>query len=152
MTGLAKKPLPPTGACVVPQKPQRLLCPAPHSTPMMRGCPLVSEARDLLQEQQPALPRGSFRVRRAVQTQSLATHFPQGSMPRPPMLVGPQAMVTTPHRHGTAAAVAKSLQSCPTACDPIDGSLPGFPVPGTSRTPSMECFSPSSLSTHALSM
>ena len=24
---------------------------------------------------------------------------------------------------------AKSLQSCPTLCDPIDGSLPGFPVP-----------------------
>ena len=25
---------------------------------------------------------------------------------------------------------AKSLQSCPTLCNPIDGSLPGFPVPG----------------------
>ena len=29
---------------------------------------------------------------------------------------------------GTAAA-AKSLQSCPALCDPIDGSPPGFPVP-----------------------
>ena len=29
-----------------------------------------------------------------------------------------------------AAAAAKSLQSCPTLCDPIDGSPPGFPVPG----------------------
>ena len=28
-----------------------------------------------------------------------------------------------------AAAAAKSLQSCPTLCDPIDGSPPGFPVP-----------------------
>ena len=28
-----------------------------------------------------------------------------------------------------AAAAAKSLQSCPTLCDPIDGSLPGSPVP-----------------------
>ena len=27
------------------------------------------------------------------------------------------------------AAVAKSLQSCPTPCDPIDGSLPGSLVP-----------------------
>ena len=26
-------------------------------------------------------------------------------------------------------AAAKSLQSCPTLCDPIDGSPPGFPVP-----------------------
>ena len=29
-----------------------------------------------------------------------------------------------------AAAAAKSLQSCPTLCDPIDGSLPGSTVPG----------------------
>ena len=28
-----------------------------------------------------------------------------------------------------AAAAAKLLQSCPTLCDPIDGSLPGCPVP-----------------------
>ena len=31
---------------------------------------------------------------------------------------------------GTAAAAAKSLQSCPTLCDPIDGSPTGSPVPG----------------------
>ena len=30
----------------------------------------------------------------------------------------------------SAAAVAKSLQFCPTLCDPIDGSPPGSPVPG----------------------
>ena len=30
-----------------------------------------------------------------------------------------------------AATAAKSLQSCPTLCDPIDGSPPGSPVPGT---------------------
>ena len=29
-----------------------------------------------------------------------------------------------------AAAAAKSLQLCLTLCDPIDGSPPGFPVPG----------------------
>ena len=29
-----------------------------------------------------------------------------------------------------AAAAAESLQSCPTLCDPIDGSPPGSPVPG----------------------
>ena len=32
-----------------------------------------------------------------------------------------------------AAAAAKSLQSCPTLCDPTDGSPPGSPVPGFSR-------------------
>ena len=30
----------------------------------------------------------------------------------------------------SAAAAAKSLQSCPTLCDPIDSSLPGSSVPG----------------------
>ena len=30
----------------------------------------------------------------------------------------------------SAAAAAKSLQSCPTLCDPIDGSPPGSSVPG----------------------
>ena len=36
-----------------------------------------------------------------------------------------------------AAAAAKSLQSCSTLCDPIDGSPPGSPVPGIlqARTP-----------------
>ena len=36
-----------------------------------------------------------------------------------------------------AAAAAKSLQSCPTRCDPIDGSPPGSPVSGIlqARTP-----------------
>ena len=33
-----------------------------------------------------------------------------------------------------AAAAAKSLQSCPTLCDPIDGSPPGSPVPLQART------------------
>ena len=32
-----------------------------------------------------------------------------------------------------AAAAAKSLQSCPTLCDPIDGSPPGSPALGFSR-------------------
>ena len=37
----------------------------------------------------------------------------------------------------SAAAAAKLLQSCPTLCDPIDGSPPGSPVPGIlqARTP-----------------
>ena len=29
-----------------------------------------------------------------------------------------------------AATTAQSLQSCPTLCDPIDGSPPGSPIPG----------------------
>ena len=36
------------------------------------------------------------------------------------------------------AAAAKSLQSCPTLCDPIDGSPPGFPVPGILEARTLE--------------
>ena len=39
---------------------------------------------------------------------------------------------------GTAAATAKSLQSCPTLCDPIDGSPPGLPVPGILQARTLE--------------
>ena len=37
-----------------------------------------------------------------------------------------------------AAAAAKSLQSCPTLCDPINGSLPGSPVPGILQARTLE--------------
>ena len=37
-----------------------------------------------------------------------------------------------------AAAAAKSLQSCPTLCDPIDGSLPGSRVPGILQARTLE--------------
>ncbi len=38
----------------------------------------------------------------------------------------------------TAAAAAKLLQSCPTLCDPIDGSPPGSPVPGILQARTLE--------------
>ena len=37
-----------------------------------------------------------------------------------------------------AAAAAKSLQSCPTLCDPIDGSPPGSTVPGILQARTLE--------------
>ena len=37
-----------------------------------------------------------------------------------------------------AAAAAKSLQSCPTLRDPIDGSPPGSPVPGILQARTLE--------------
>ena len=40
--------------------------------------------------------------------------------------------------HTVAAAAAKSLQSCPTLCDPIDGSPPGSPVPGILQARTLE--------------
>ena len=37
-----------------------------------------------------------------------------------------------------AAAAAKSLQSCPTLCDPRDSSPPGFPAPGILQVRTLE--------------
>ena len=37
-----------------------------------------------------------------------------------------------------AAAAAKSLKSCPTLCDPIDGSLLGSSVPGILQARTLE--------------
>ena len=36
------------------------------------------------------------------------------------------------------AAAAKSLQSCPTLCDPIEGSPPGSPIPGILQARTLE--------------
>ena len=38
----------------------------------------------------------------------------------------------------TLTATAKSLQSCPTLCNPIDGSPPGSPVPGILQARTLE--------------
>ena len=51
--------------------------------------------------------------------------------------------VLAPLRVGTllwtaAVAAAKSSQSCPTLCDPIAGSPPGFPVPGILQARTLE--------------
>ena len=37
-----------------------------------------------------------------------------------------------------AAAAAKLFQSCPTLCDPIDGSPPGSPIPGIRQARTLE--------------
>ena len=46
----------------------------------------------------------------------------------------------------SAAAAAKLLQSCPTLCDPIDGSPSGFPVPGIPQARILEWVAISSFS------
>ena len=40
--------------------------------------------------------------------------------------------------NSSAAAAAKSLQSCPTLCDPIDSSPPGSPIPGILQARTLE--------------
>ena len=58
----------------------------------------------------------------------------------------PGTQMSVPHVNFTrppssviaAAAAAKSLQSCPTLCDPIDGSPPGSPFPGILQARALE--------------
>ena len=42
------------------------------------------------------------------------------------------------HSSAYAAAAAMSRQSCPTLCNPIDGSPPGSPVPGILQARTLE--------------
>ena len=46
-------------------------------------------------------------------------------------------MITT-HSPDVAAATAKSLQSCPTLCNPTDGNPPGSPIPGILQARTLE--------------
>ena len=61
----------------------------------------------------------------------LLSHFSRVRLCATPWTAAYQASPSMgSQRVGHAAAAAKSLQSCPTLCDPIDGSPPGSPVPG----------------------
>ena len=54
------------------------------------------------------------------------------------MTPGSEAVMQSLCLAAAAAAVAKSLQSCLTLCDPIDGSPPGSPVPGILQARTLE--------------
>ena len=51
---------------------------------------------------------------------------------------GSGVLFSMPFLAAAAAAAAKSRQSCPTLCDPIDGSPPGSPVPGILQARTLE--------------
>ena len=56
--------------------------------------------------------------------------FPCGSCALGEGLMATQVELSLIGSNRLAAAAAKLLQSCPTLCDPIDGSPPDFPTPG----------------------
>ena len=59
-----------------------------------------------------------------------------GIEPRSPALQADSLPSEPPGK--PAAAAAKSLQSCPTLCDPIDGSPPGSAIPGILQARTLE--------------
>ena len=62
----------------------------------------------------------------------------QGLEPMSPVLAGGFFTTEPPEKSPIAAAAAKSLQSWPTLCDPIDGSPPGSTVPGILQARTLE--------------
>ena len=72
-----------------------------------------------------------------ITTGSLLTSFLLSFLPqRKPLLWF--LLASTSLSYPAAAAAAKSLQSCPTLCDPMDGSPPGSPVPGILQARTLE--------------
>ena len=75
---------------------------------------------------------------------NLGTEFPYfltslcGSCALGEGLVATQVELGLTGSNRFAAAAAKSLQSCPTLCDPMDGSPPGSAVPGILQTRTLE--------------
>ena len=54
-------------------------------------------------------------------------------------MISPTSRILPPLSSGSdTAAPAKSLQSCPTLCDPTDGSPPGSAVPGILQARTLE--------------
>ena len=76
--------------------------------------------------------------RMAIHSSTLAWEIPWTEGPGWLQSVGPQNSWTQLNNSAAAAAAAvaaaKSLQSCPTLCDPIDGSPPGFPAGAVARS------------------
>ena len=50
----------------------------------------------------------------------------------------PQPLMLKKLKLNGSAAAAKSLQLCPTLCDPIDGSPTGSPIPGILQARTLE--------------
>ena len=67
--------------------------------------------------------------------QSLGNSYPKQQVFQNPSVVGDAVLSDAA---AAAAAAAKSLQSCPTLCNPIDGSPPSSPVPGILQARTLE--------------
>ena len=53
-------------------------------------------------------------------------------------LIGRPLLYLVQYDYAAAATAAKLLQSCPTLCDPIDGSPPGSSIPGILQARALE--------------
>ena len=54
------------------------------------------------------------------------------------LISGSSAFSKLHYKPAAAVTAAKSLWSCPTLCDPRDGSPPGYPIPGILQARTLE--------------
>ena len=82
-----------------------------------------------------SLPPSSYPLGLSLHTISIVDFLlvPLARIPHPVLSISSALALTL-----YAAAAAKSLQSCPTLCDPIDGSPPGSPIPGILQARTLE--------------
>ena len=92
-----------------------------HQSPLSRGFPRQEYCNRLLFPSPGDLPNPGIKP----VSPALASRFFTTEPPGKPLYISP-------------AASAKSLQSYPTLCDPIDGSPPGSPVPGILQLRTLE--------------
>ena len=83
----------------------------------------------------PAPARVTWHNLPATERGVMCQHFCFGPILKTPLMYDSQE--TTPPARAAAAA-AKSLQSCLTLCNPIDGNPPGSPIPGILRAGTLE--------------
>ena len=86
-------------------------------------------------------PPGSSAIESSGQENWSGLPFPSpGDLPDPGIEPGSPTSPTLAGGFFTTgnAAAAKALQSCPTLCDPIDGSPPGSPIPGIFQARTLE--------------
>ena len=102
---------------------------------MVKNLPAVQETqiRSLGQE-------NPLQKEKATHSSILAWEIPWTEKPGRVQSMGSQRVGHdwTTNIHTSHAAAAKSLQSCPTLRDPIDGSPPGSPVPGILQARTLE--------------
>ena len=113
-----------------------LPCPHPGDLPN----PGINPRSPVLQvDSLPAEPQGKPKNTGVGSLSLLQGIFPtQGSIPGLPHCRRILYQLSPQGSPRILAAAAKSLQSCPTLCDPIDGSPAGSPVPGILQARTLE--------------
>ena len=86
----------------------------------------------------PPLPRGSLEPQCSPESEPPKPSTRSGASDPGPSCCPSLCPFLPSLGHQAVAAAAKSLQLCPTLCDPIDGSPPGSPVPGILQARALE--------------